>query len=343
MTPSKRENNGCLWVVALVFFTIIGFAIIQKFIGVNSLLALALAVMGAVFLSYKLLGKPSAASILKVLLATGLVMVLLVAVKNFFQNIFELPEIKVVDSVDEDVQLETRILNQDTVQLYTSNRVWRDSYGKNYTGSLSVRDTDFQRLRNSQDNFKPLAHLSYWGQLYHEMEKENTPSLDLVMDTFDKIHAEKKLNQMEFAEMVVSCIQDIPYAFVFEEGCMPAENYESSIRKVLEKCPECCIGGIQFGVQNPVSFLQNLKGDCDTRTVIIYAILKYYNYDVAILNSNHYLHSILGLNIPGAGDYKKYNGKKYVVWETTAAGYRFGQLPYDMRNLSHWNVVLTSK
>ena len=343
MTQSKRENNGCLWIVALAFFTIIGFALIQHFIELNSLLALIIALIGAIFLSYKLLGKPSGAAILKAFLAIGLVLVLLFAAKNFFQFIFDLPDTVVVDSVDEKVQLETRILNQDTIQLYTSNRVWRDSYGRNFTGPLSVRDKDFQRLRNSQDDFKPLANLSYWGQLYNLMEKENTPSLDLVMDTFDKIHAEKKLNQMEFAEMVVSCIQDIPYAFVFEEVCMPAENYESSIRKVLERCPECCIGEIKYGVQNPVSFLQNLKGDCDTRTVIIYAILKYYNYDVAILNSNHYLHSILGLNIPAAGDFKKHNGKKYVVWETTADGYRFGQLPYDMRNLSHWNVVLTSK
>ncbi|MFT5104199.1 MAG: hypothetical protein ACI86C_001863 [Candidatus Latescibacterota bacterium] len=343
MTQSKQENNGCLRIIVPVFLTIIGFAVIRNFIDINYLLALIIAFLGAIFLSYKLLGKPSVSSALITLLAIGLVVVLLFVAKTFLQFIFDIPETKVVNLADENVERETRILNEDSVYLYTSNRVWKDYYGRNYAGPLSVRDSDFQRLRYSQNDFTPLDHLSYWGQLYDLMDKQNTSSLDLVMETFDKIHAEKKLNQMEFAEMVVSCIQDIPYAFVFEEACMPAEYYESSIAKALEICPECCIGNIKYGVQNPVSFMQNLKGDCDTRTVILYAILKYYNYDVAILNSNHYLHSILGLNIPAAGDFKIYNGKKYIVWETTADGYSAGQLPYNMKNLSHWNVVLTSK
>lgn len=343
MTQSKRENNGCLWIVLPAILTVIIFGIIRYLITIDPLVNLIIAIVIAVFFTFKILGKPSGKAILKTLLVLGLVFVLLFVAKSFLQFIFDLPDTEIVESIDENVQFETRIVNQDTFQLYTSNRVWRDSYGKNYAGALSVRDRDFQRLQNSQDNFKADPSLSYWGQLYNLMEKENTPSLDLVFQTFDKIHATNKLNQMEFAEMVVSCIQDIPYSFVFEEACLPAHTYESSIKRVLDKCPECCIGGIKHGVQNPVSFLQNLKGDCDTRTVILYAVLKYYNYDVAILNSNHYLHSILGLNIPASGDFKKYNGKKYIVWETTADRHPFGKLPYGMGNLSHWNVVLTSK
>lgn len=148
---------------------------------------------------------------------------------------------------------------------------------------------------------------------------------------------------MEFAEMVVSCIQDIPYAYIFQDKCLPADQYESSIRTLLERCPECCMGNIMYGIQNPVSFMQNLKGDCDTRTVMIYCVLKHFGYDVAILNSDFYRHSILGINLPASGHNKIYNGKKYMLWETTAKYFPIGNLPSTYNDISHWNVVLTSK
>ena len=163
------------------------------------------------------------------------------------------------------------------------------------------------------------------------------------MATFSEINKEKQLSQMEFAEMVVTCVQDIPYSFVFQEACLPANNYEDSIKDILQKCPECCIGNIAYGIQNPVSFISNLKGDCDTRTVLVYSILKHFDYDVAILNSEFYKHSILGLNIPSSGKVKLYRGKKYALWETTAKYFSAGVLPSNFDDIRHWNVVLTSK
>ena len=49
--------------------------------------------------------------------------------------------------------------------------------------------------------------------------------------------------------------------------------------------PRMLYATIPYGIQNP-GFLQNLKGGCDTRTNPIYSVLKYFNYDVAILNSD---------------------------------------------------------
>jgi hypothetical protein len=163
------------------------------------------------------------------------------------------------------------------------------------------------------------------------------------METFIKINKEKKLNQMEFAEMVVSCIQDIPYSFVLQGNCPNKENYDDSNRAILENCPECCIGNIKYGIQNPVSFIKNLKGDCDTRTVIVYSILKYFKYDVAIVNSDFYRHSIIGINLPASGSFKTYNGKKYALWETTAKYFKAGDLPVSFNNVNYWEIVLTSK
>ena len=87
--------------------------------------------------------------------------------------------------------------------------------------------------------------------------------------------------------------------------------------------------------------LHHLNGDCDSRTLFIYTVLKKFNYDVVILNSDLYAHSIIGLNIPSSGRYKYYNGKRYYTWETTAKGYELGVLPADFSNIDYWYIALT--
>jgi hypothetical protein len=231
----------------------------------------------------------------------------------------------------------------DTIPVYSSNRNWKDNYGNEYTTDLSVRERDYHRLKDHIENYKPRGGGYFWGVLYKYIEKNDGPSLDLVMDAFTEINEQHHLNRMEFAEMVVTCIQDIPYSLVFQDNCKSPDLYEESIRRILEDCPECCIGNIKYGIQNPVSFIKNLKGDCDTRTVLIYSILKHFNYDIAIANSEFYRHSIIGLNIPASGLHKIHNGKKYVLWETTAKYFEIGYLSPNFNDVTHWNIILTSK
>ena len=68
--------------------------------------------------------------------------------------------------------------------------------------------------------------------------------------------------------------------------------------------------------------------------------LKKFGYDVIILNSDVYGHSILGLNILSSGRYKSYLGKRYYTWETTSEGWMLGDLPPDVSNMSNWYVAL---
>ncbi|WP_232729108.1 hypothetical protein [Ulvibacter sp. MAR_2010_11] len=243
------------------------------------------------------------------------------------------------DVVEETIYVE----GLDTIPVFSSQRNWKDNYGNDYSGSLTIRERDFFNLKDHIKRYAPPKGGNFWGSLYDYIDRTDTPSLDLVLSTFAAINAEKQLNQMEFAEMVVSCIQDIPYSFVFENQCYPASYYEDSIKKILQKCPECCIGNVLYGIQNPVSFLHNLKGDCDTRTVLIYSILKHFNYDVAIVNSDFYRHSVIGINLPASGLTKIHNGKKYILWETTAKFFEVGYLSPGWDDVNYWDVVLTSK
>jgi len=344
MTTPPKKINGCLWIIIFGMLSLFGWVILSAFFNVNSYITGVGAIILAALLTSKWLGKPT----IKGLLINGSVIFLMIVGLRFISGFFTEAITRVTEETDfkkeEGVAISTIIEKQDTVQVYSSHRIWRDNYGNNYESDLTIREKDFLRLKDHVGtwSFKPGSG-HFWGTLYDYIDRTDTPSLDLVMQAFKRIHTEKKLNQMEFAEMVVSCIQDIPYSFVFQQECLPADNYETSIRTILEECPKCCLGNVPYGIQNPLSFLQNLKGDCDTRTVLIYSILKHYNYDVAILNSEFYRHSIIGINLPAKGVYKLHYGKKYVVWETTAKYFEVGTLPNNFNDITHWNVILTSK
>jgi hypothetical protein len=341
---NKKESGGCLWLIVAGFFTLFVFVFINQILGVSSTFALVGALAFSIFVTSKILKVTNKKSIV----SAAIVLVVFFFIFKFFTSfILQLIDTDYTSDVtfsESERVIKATILGEtDSIVVYQSLRQWKDNFGNDYTGDLTIRERDYLALSSQPLSFRPVSNESYWGSLYDYLEKRDGPSLDLVLKMFQTIHKNKRLNQMEFADMVVSCVQDIPYSFVFSETCEPAEYYEEAIAKILRKCPECCIGNQPYGIQTPVAFLQNLKGDCDTRTVLIYTILKHFNYDVAILNSDYYLHSILGLNIPGTGTYKAYNGKKYMLWETTAKYFAAGTLPVSFKDVTHWNVVLTSK
>ena len=343
MSETKKGNSGCLWLFVLGLLSLFSFIIIKLVFNLSSGLAGFLAVFVSLLFLKLVLGRSSFKNLLRSGVIVFIVLFGLQFTVRFLLNSL-LPEDneKITFTTEEEIS-ETKIIeDNDTLILYTSNRVWRDNYGNNFKGDLSVRETDYSRLKNHINRYNPESKEHFWGNLYDYIERTDTPSLDLIMETFIKINQDKKLNQMEFAEMVVSCIQDIPYSFVFQREC-PTENYDLTTKHILEDCPECCIGNIKYGIQNPVSFIKNLKGDCDTRTVLIYSILKHFNYDVAIVNSEFYRHSIIGINLPASGLHKIYKGKKYTLWETTAKYFEVGYLSPGFDDVTYWNVVLTSK
>jgi hypothetical protein len=344
MNVSPRKNaNGCLWLVVVILVLGVSFGVMTISFDLPVLVTLLISVAASIFITLKLVGKPTLISIIKNIVAAVLILGLLTAGISLLFTLVTSKQDSVVFTAEETVARSTYVEGTDTLLVYASARRWRDNYGNDFNTTLTVRDRDYQQLKDHIRTYRAPSSRNFWGDLYDYIDRTDSPSLDLIMNGFNKIRKEKKLNTMEFAEMVVSCIQDIPYSFVFQEACLPADQYEYSIRTLLEQCPECCIGNIAFGIQNPVSFMQNLKGDCDTRTVLIYSILKHFGYDIAILNSDFYRHSILGINLPASGQHKIYNGKKYMLWETTAKYFSVGTLPSTYSDISHWNVVLTSK
>ena len=137
------------------------------------------------------------------------------------------------------------------------------------------------------------------------------------------------MNRRKFAEFIITSIQSIQYNYIKTKPCNGTEDYP-------------CVGNVRLGIFAPVEFSANLTGDCDSRTVLLFVLLDKFNYDVAILNSDKYLHSVLGISLPARGKYKTYNRKKYYFVETTAKGCPIGYLPKDMSSLRYWDFVLVN-
>ncbi|MEM6685633.1 MAG: hypothetical protein AAF617_07520 [Bacteroidota bacterium] len=206
---------------------------------------------------------------------------------------------------------------------------WRDFEGDWHQMDFKIAESDIPKSKKNRHNFRYTRNFS-WGNFYKHMADHDRLMLTHLYDSFRKIQQQKKLNRKQFAELIITSIQDIQYNYIKSSPCDGSEDFP-------------CVGNVRLGIFAPVEFSANLQGDCDSRTVLLFVLLSKFNYDVAILNSHQYKHSILGINIPSRGKYKLRNRKKYYFVETTAKRCVIGYLPPKVSNINYWNFVLVNK
>ncbi|WP_160114793.1 hypothetical protein [Aquimarina sp. AU474] len=339
---AKNKGLGCFQFSAIVLTSVVLSSFVKSLLMISTLTAFGFLLLSISMIYGRIEHKKTKKNAWKYVLYSLLLLISLVGVKAVLNNLPTYQENEVKSNISEDIYRETIFEKGDSIVLLSQQREWKDNYGNSFEGNFSVREQDYTISKKEYFDNRSKHRKFSWGNLYQSLAVADTPRLDLILKKLEEIQASQTLNRFEFADMVVTFIQDIPYALVFESHCESPEKYEPSIRSILERCPDCCIGGIPYGIQNPVGFMGNLKGDCDTRTVIIYAILSHFGYNVAILNSDYYKHSILGLEIPAKGTYKLHNGKRYYVWETTNKHFTIGTLPRSFNNINHWHIMLTN-
>jgi Na+-transporting methylmalonyl-CoA/oxaloacetate decarboxylase gamma subunit len=184
--------------------------------------------------------------------------------------------------------------------------------------------------------------ISYFNGLYEGMEKNDNPKIKKIVKQFAEKAQQKNLNQLETAEMVTTFVQEIPYCLVHDYTCQQViENSNSSFVASYHRDGKPCLPNIPGGVQSPYEFLHNLKGDCDTRSLLAFAILKELQISASIWVSETYAHSILGIGLPIAGGaYKTIDGVRHYGVELTAKGYRVGMVNPQHYNMSNWDIAL---
>ena len=220
----------------------------------------------------------------------------------------------------------------DTVAMkFTHARGWIEYH--NNTDFCSQYDVSFDDVNNAEVDRNNIIIESwtddpdYWRQVYAKLYVDNKDHLQAIQDSLSLIKEQRNLDRDNFATMVVAFVQDIPYEYVLPDDCTGNEASP-------------CNGNVTLGLYSPVEFLGKMHGDCDTRTVLLYTLLRNFGYEPLIINSKEYLHSMLALDVASSGDDFEYNGRKYAYWETTNVGWLAGMLPPDMNNKDYWSVAL---
>lgn len=240
----------------------------------------------------------------------------------------------------------TPILQNNTVKDYWIKRyrIWKDYEGKTYEGYYQLKKSDWDNSTGHKNSLTINSNnYNAYDEVIYRIKEFDKNKLERVYPLFDSIAKVNKLDKIRFAEMVVSFVQDIPYFLILDDDCNPNLYNDSFTRKYLSNPNAKCDGYQKFGINTPVEFLANLKGDCDTRTLLLYTIFSHYDYDVALMSSEYYGHSILGINLPLNGVAYTYQNQRYILWETTIKNAKPGNIPDEVSNLNNWRISLKSK
>lgn len=276
-------------------------------------------------------------NVISLIIALGFIIITI----NTFQNPSVNHPIPVVSDHTTSGQRNETFIN-DTI--ITHGLRWKDYDGNKYAGKVSI-----QRLAlNSASQYKTslsitINDLHSYDEMVYRLKEHDKDHLSGIYSLFDSIRSVQHLQDNKFAELIVSCVQQIPYAVVLPEDCNASLYSDQFIRNYLATPGARCDGNEKFGINTPVEFMANLKGDCDTRTLLLYTVLSHYKYGVVLLSSEYYNHSLIGINLQYDGVSFIQGSKRYVLWETTAVGIRPGILPDEISNLNYWRISLKSE
>ncbi|GAA4300929.1 hypothetical protein [Nibribacter koreensis] len=276
------------------------------------------------------------------LLCLGFVFSFIAGLISVFQEA-KLPDVpQPVEDTEEVVEVQPEpVVGGDT--LISHFRKWQDYDQREYSGYFKIKLSDFRNAARNRQNL-PIGMYSSgeYNKIVASVSEFENQNLNLLYSFFDSLKTSHKLGDKRFAEVITSSIQDIPYALVLDQDCNSRIYDDAFITQYLSSGKEC-VGNIKYGLFSPSEFIGSLKGDCDTRTLLLYTILDHYGYDVAMLSSDVYRHSIIGINLPYDGVAKLINGKRFVVWETTAVGLRPGVISPEQSEMHFWSASLLSK
>ena len=218
---------------------------------------------------------------------------------------------------------------------------WEDFKDTKYSTYLKVNSDYVNHENYVKKSFPELRSKQDYDGLLSKLHKESEESLYFIYKSLDSIKAKNNISFEKFPNVIVSMVQSIPYYAILDNSCNPYDYQDQSIRELLQKEP--CQGYIKHGIKSPAEFLKDLKADCDSRTLLLYTLLKHYGYDVAIFGSEYYKHSLLGINLPRDTEnltFKVHNEKRYFLWETTNIGFEMGKISNTMRNTNYWSINL---
>jgi hypothetical protein len=222
---------------------------------------------------------------------------------------------------------------------------WYDFINRFYEARYKTSQAAFDQSVAEQNKLGNSISLNnsgdFYAQFYKGLSTMDREKIKNVAAIFRDSAQRKNLNQFEVSEMVVTFIQEIPYFLIHDGSCQQAVENGNDFMQSYHLQRKPCLPNIKGGVQSPYEFLHNLKGDCDTRSLLGFAILTELKIPSSVWISDVYGHSILGVGLPvGHGIYKTIEGIKHYGVELTAKGYRLGMVAPENARALNWDIAI---
>lgn len=143
-----------------------------------------------------------------------------------------------------------------------------------------------------------------WARAYRMIYRESAASLDELASRIDPLLPD---DPTEAARSLLSWVQGFHY-----ERDQQGSDFVAPLDSAYEG-----------------------RGDCDSRAMIMAIILERRGVDTVLMVSRDYSHALLGLDVPGGGQRFPFEGKQYLVAETTAK-VGLGMIAADQADWSKW-------
>jgi len=273
---------------------------------------------------------------------------------NIFKTDYVIREIIVEDSLSkidwEEKSLidDSSLITKDSVanddnELIARTWKWKSYDGRTYELNFEIRKSDYQSAIRCREN--SVSGYDIWSVMY----QHDKLGLIEMVEGYRQLINKNNLNGMDALNMVVSSVQSIPYVLISNESC-PNEAFDMQFTndcRPRSGSPSGCCGFIlPWGVYSPIEYAVNGAGDCDTKSLFAFTILKELDlgyYEVAMLTGDvdAGAHAMLGVNILNP----PYNqifvkdiwSNKFYAWETTSTGNELGQNVW--RTWNNWRVI----
>lgn len=262
----------------------------------------------------------------------------------------ELSDRKVLNSSNDESSLSTGMISQffsmDASMFSGSSEIWHRRRWK------SIGRSDEFDLKYTMDGNKCLEESAYknsdelilglnrfttqppdeviWQEIYGGCYRHDTDAVSHIADSLQVIARSKGMSRLELANLLVTFAQDFPYYYILDE----------------EECGENgvtgpCLSNARFGLLSPKEVAFAAFGDCDSKALFLFSMLKHLGFKPLIVISREYQHAMLAVNLPTTGSYISYKSERFYFWEVTTPNWPIGILPPDCSNINYWKIALS--
>ena len=168
---------------------------------------------------------------------------------------------------------------------------------------LSTVQREYRILTSYRDS--TTLWVDAWARFYRMVYRESAARLEGFTKAFARYLPHD--DPTESARRVLAWVQD----FVFERD----------------------LSGIDFVPPLVAAFER--RGDCDSRALVMAIILERLGIDCVLMLSREYSHAMLAVGVPGGGQRFPFEGKEYLVAETTA-NVGLGMIDSSHADFSKW-------